>query len=568
MNDPLRTLDALAVRAESLYSLPAVAMKALELTRDPEVDNGALKECIENDPALTAKLLKVVNSSLFGLSRKVSDLGQALALLGTKPLKLLVLGFSLPPSLCEGVQIEVLRRYWRHTLTKAVACRKLAEQLYRRPGDEAFLAGLLQDLGILLLIQELGENYTRFLDKANAQQQELAAVERRALGFDHTMLTARLLTHWNLPPALVEAIACGAAPEQGRGKEKEKSRSGEGQTQPSTLDPQPSPPPPLRHVLKLGELLARFLADGHTRPLDELLAVDPLVPSLTHRQLEAMLDETLEQVGQLADALALELPGGLQYEALLARAHRQLSAVAADAASDLVWQEQASDTLDVIAESLAAESGSLCEAVRKAAVRTTLRRTPSTALSTTTRTAGRNESPAAGSLFEQPAAKIPAAAEPDPGLIGQLARAVTACRQVRRPLSILLVALNDPDALLPAHGVAGFERLCGLLRVAAAGLEHPGMVCLPHGEGCFAVIVPGCERSQAVHLATELADGFRRTVRELLPGGGAAVGISLGVASVSAPSKNFPAENLFHAADRCLYASRASGGVVKSIEIY
>ena len=70
-------------------------MKVLELTDDPRLDTRTLKECIENDPALTGKLLRVVNSSLFGLSREVSDLNQALALLGTKPLKLLVLGFSL-----------------------------------------------------------------------------------------------------------------------------------------------------------------------------------------------------------------------------------------------------------------------------------------------------------------------------------------------------------------------------------------------------------------------------------------------------------------------------------------
>ncbi len=75
------TLDQLAARLGHLYSLPGVAMQVLQLTRDPYVDTRALKECIENDPAISSRILRVVNSSLFGLSREVSDLNQALALL-------------------------------------------------------------------------------------------------------------------------------------------------------------------------------------------------------------------------------------------------------------------------------------------------------------------------------------------------------------------------------------------------------------------------------------------------------------------------------------------------------
>src|SRR5690606_23398264 len=96
-------LDLIIAKAESLYSLPAVAMEVLKLTEGERVDARALKECIERDPALVVKLLRVVNSSLFGLSSKVENLTQALALLGIKPLKLLVLGFSLPNKLLDEV---------------------------------------------------------------------------------------------------------------------------------------------------------------------------------------------------------------------------------------------------------------------------------------------------------------------------------------------------------------------------------------------------------------------------------------------------------------------------------
>src|SRR3972149_3698978 len=95
-------LEPFLERARDLYSLPSVAPEVLDLTSQPKVDVRALKACIENDPALTIRILRVVNSSLFGLNRQVSDLNQALALLGIKPLKLLVLGFSLPPAPFDG----------------------------------------------------------------------------------------------------------------------------------------------------------------------------------------------------------------------------------------------------------------------------------------------------------------------------------------------------------------------------------------------------------------------------------------------------------------------------------
>src|ERR1041384_1888923 len=96
------TLAVFASRTRQLYSLPAVAIEVLELTDQPRVDCRQLQRCIERDPALVSKVLRVVNSSLFGLGTPVSTLNQAVALLGIKPLKLLVLGFSLSEVMFKG----------------------------------------------------------------------------------------------------------------------------------------------------------------------------------------------------------------------------------------------------------------------------------------------------------------------------------------------------------------------------------------------------------------------------------------------------------------------------------
>ncbi len=124
MNDVTSRIEEIAKRATTLYSRPTVALEVVRLTNEPQVDSQAIKECIEMDPALTGKILRVVNSSFFGLRCEVADLNQALTVLGIKPLKLLVLGFTLPDDLFAGLAAEQLEWNWTNTLTRAVAARQ------------------------------------------------------------------------------------------------------------------------------------------------------------------------------------------------------------------------------------------------------------------------------------------------------------------------------------------------------------------------------------------------------------------------------------------------------------
>jgi GGDEF domain-containing protein len=132
----------------------------------------------------------------------------------------------------------------------------------------------------------------------------------------------------------------------------------------------------------------------------------------------------------------------------------------------------------------------------------------------------------------------------------------------------LLIELNDPENLLFTLGSDGLLALRSAMEDACRNAD-PRATCSEHREAGFAVILPGCERQPAVHLGHRLID----RVREFRLGGPSGepptVELSVGVATVSLPPKNFPAEDLFAGAERCLYGSRASGGgVVKSIEIY
>ncbi len=284
---PTNLLQRFVERAGSLYSLPAVAVEVLELTGQPRVDTRALKACVERDPALTGKLLRVVNSSMFGLSREVTDLNQALALLGVKPLKLLALGFSLPKGLFSGMEAHTLERYWQFTLLKAVAARELCQAFWKGAGDEAFIAGLLQEIGILVLVQELGDSYLNFLHSVHEQGTDLLAMERETLGFDHTDLSARLLDHWNLPTQIVDAVAAPRDPEQLAQREADES--------------------PLPQILHLATLIASIIVDGQHHRMPELLQTADRYRALTVDQIDKLLDQMQERVELMANVFAVRV---------------------------------------------------------------------------------------------------------------------------------------------------------------------------------------------------------------------------------------------------------------------
>ncbi|MCA9268866.1 MAG: HDOD domain-containing protein, partial [Planctomycetales bacterium] len=325
-----------------MYTLPAVALEVLRLTESPDVDAAAIKACIERDPALVTKLLRTVNSSVFGLGRTVTDLNQAVALLGVKPLKLLVLGFSLPPKLLTGLEHAALARYWRHTLIKAVAARELAATTPDVDDDDAFLAGLLQDIGALVLLKDLGEPYASFLERARAEGVNLRTLELETLGFDHQVLSARMLKQWGLPETLATAIAVS----------------------PSSVQRMQLPKhlrnvPPILHT---ADLLAALLVDGSIEALDELLANDPSRDVKVWEDFARLLKG---KVDQLADAFAMALPDNERYDDVVARAHKQL-ALAAEEATPQLLKPAGSRTWEEIRELTAAAEQSLAEPDRAA----------------------------------------------------------------------------------------------------------------------------------------------------------------------------------------------------------
>lgn len=191
----------------TLPSLPAVAVRILELTQDPDVKLTAIAATIQNDQALATKILRTVNSSYYGLRKSCSTISHALVLLGLKPVKTLALGFSLVGSLKHGLHDPFDHvAYWRRGLYTALSARAAATVARYAEPEEAFLAGLMQDVGMIALYDALGEEYLAIMRDVGPDHRKLAAAEMRALELTHADVGAVLCERWKLPESLVDPI--------------------------------------------------------------------------------------------------------------------------------------------------------------------------------------------------------------------------------------------------------------------------------------------------------------------------------------------------------------------------
>jgi two-component system, cell cycle response regulator len=203
MNDELLT----RVKAcPNLPSLPAIAMQVLELAKQSDVDIAEIARIISKDPAMSGKILKTVNSSFYGRSQHVSTISHALVILGLQSVKTLVLGFSLVSNLTRSKSKGFKHLiYWKRSIFAATAARSIAAKANLVQQEEAFLAALLMDIGMLVLDLVIGEQYGAVNDKATSHN-ELSLIETADLGGNHAEVGGIIAEQWKLPPLLATPI--------------------------------------------------------------------------------------------------------------------------------------------------------------------------------------------------------------------------------------------------------------------------------------------------------------------------------------------------------------------------
>ncbi len=192
--------EHIASEVSDLASLPDVCMRLNEMVDDPTVSVLALEEVIAQDPALTARLLKVANSSIFGQRGGVDSLSRAVMLIGTNAVRDIVLATSSIQVFARlSSDLVDMHTFWKHSLYNAIVARTLAAKRRILNKERLFLMGLLHDIGQLAMFHTIPDKMSAIFKYAKQQDMSVAEVEKRALGFDHGEVGCQLLKRWNLP---------------------------------------------------------------------------------------------------------------------------------------------------------------------------------------------------------------------------------------------------------------------------------------------------------------------------------------------------------------------------------
>lgn len=209
--------QTIVTQIKALPSIPKLYFKLLDELQDPNCSVSNIGAIVSEDPGMTTKLLQLVNSAYFGFSGPVSNSGEAVQILGTgriRGLALSILVFSAFDELkFSALPVEAI---WNHSLSTAVGAQQIAflESADDTFVDQAFTAGLLHDVGKLILADNLPDAYLKCIETARKEQRPLEVIEREQLGTTHAELGAYLLGLWGMPIPLVSAVAWHHSPER------------------------------------------------------------------------------------------------------------------------------------------------------------------------------------------------------------------------------------------------------------------------------------------------------------------------------------------------------------------
>lgn len=199
--EPQSNIRDVIKQVTSIGTLPEVTVKIIEAVEDQRSTAAKLHQIVAHDPALVTRILKVVNSAFYGLPGQIGSVERAIVLLGLNAIKNIAVAASIGQlfrngKLCEGIAV---RELWTHCIGVAVAARDLARQMKSPIADEAFLAGMIHDVGILVSLQVFPQQLREVCEAAKLGQQSFCDLERQMIGFDHQELGSALAEQWKFP---------------------------------------------------------------------------------------------------------------------------------------------------------------------------------------------------------------------------------------------------------------------------------------------------------------------------------------------------------------------------------
>lgn len=200
------TLESLLAQDQELPSLPEIYIRVSEQLENDKVTAQQIGDTVQTDPAISSRLLTMVNSAYYGLPHRVSSIAQAISLLGRLRLKHILIG-SVLGGMFRGIKSDAfsMQEFWEHSIKTAIIARQLA---IRSPDisepEELFSAGLLHDIGRLILANMMPDQLIEAEQLEVSKRIDTIQAETEVMGFDHTMVSVGLMQHWGFPEVLRE----------------------------------------------------------------------------------------------------------------------------------------------------------------------------------------------------------------------------------------------------------------------------------------------------------------------------------------------------------------------------
>jgi HD-like signal output (HDOD) protein len=303
-------------KQERLPSAPGVALEIIKLTQSDAVDLNTIIEVLKLDPALVAKLIRTANSVLYGLPRQVTNIRQAVIVMGTRAVSLLALSFSLVPVARGSNDLGFnYKRYWTYSIATNVGANCLAQMKAPTLRDEAFLCGLLCRIGQLVLVEWAPREYGPVLAEFQSKGGSLLEIETSHLNTTNIQIASDLLYEWGLPAVLCDAIGA--------------------QHDPSIIEPDKQSARRLAEILQIATICADFYTGGDAELfVREVGRLGERYFDLDSEGLNTLLSEIERRAPEAAELYELELEDPQKLAALRAQAEELLLKKTAESDGD------------------------------------------------------------------------------------------------------------------------------------------------------------------------------------------------------------------------------------------
>jgi diguanylate cyclase (GGDEF)-like protein len=483
-------------KCSNLPSLPAVALQVLRLCQGEDLDLGQIAKVITNDPALSAKMLRLVNSPSYGLRQQVKTISHALALLGVNAVRTLALSFSLASDLRRKAQPGLdLTMFWKRSALSAVAGRELAVANKMGPiKEEAFLGALLQDIGRLALARVAPDIYGPLSQRAGGDHYVLEMLERGELGADHAEVGQWLTTNWNLPAPLCISIAHSHGSPLPDGTATDIAR--------------------LARVVAVSGLLADiWVRDDAQEATITAREQARVLLGMNPPQLDPVLNSIAANMPEVSSLFEIDLGTVDEINSVLDEAQETLMMVTLGNTRQVESTREALSTLEAKTRALEEES----------------QRDPLTGLSNRAR------------------------------LDTFIAAEVQASARSGKPLSLIIADVDHFKKVNDTHGhPAGDKVLTGVANCLKTKLRPRDLVARYGGEE-FVLVLPETDAEGTMVVAERVRRTIESAVHPIGNGQTLRVTISLGCATLGGKSPFLRAEDLLASADKALYAAKRGG---------